>query len=67
MFRRLAACGMLLASLFVLTAAAVPSDSIALSFCGACEDDDACGTGHKCCKEKCTNGTKKCLRVATCP
>lgn len=36
------------------------------SFCGACTDDSACGSGNKCCTGDCSGNKKKCYAVATC-
>jgi hypothetical protein len=66
MFRRLAGCAFLVVGLFVLAAAADPSESALTSFCGACTDDDDCGTSYKCCTSNCSDGKKKCVRVDTC-
>lgn len=70
MFRRLAACAFLVGGLLAWSTAVHPAwanSTALLSFCGACTKDDACGTDHKCCTSNCTDGKKKCLRVATCP
>ncbi len=71
MFKRSAACALLIVGSLVLAVSISPVWAMP-SFlkpkgCGLCWEDDDCGTDHKCCRSDCPDGEYKCLKVATCP